>query len=61
MNRHSCNPIAAPLGELLDLVPEGRNPEGHNWSLYLGTWRLYRGLSLTTALRIAGFNVQEAR
>lgn len=55
MNRHSCNPIAAPIGELLDLVPESGR-----WSLYLGTWRLFRGLSLVTALRLAGFRVTES-
>lgn len=41
---------------LLDLVPErGR------WSVYLGTWRIARGLSLLQALRVAGFNVSEAK
>lgn len=41
---------------MLDLVPErGR------WSLYLGTWRIVRGLSLLQALRVAGFNVSEAQ
>ena len=43
------------MNELLDLVAEdGR------WSLYLGTWRIARNLSLLTALRVAGYRVHSA-
>lgn len=41
--------------ELLDLVPEGGG-----WSLYLGTFRIARNLSLLTALRVAGYRVHSA-
>ena len=43
--------------ELLDLQ---YNPKTGLWDIYLGSWLIYRGLTLTKALVTAGYRVVEA-
>lgn len=36
------------------------NPDTRSWDVYLGTWRIARGLNLLAAMRVAGYHVAEA-